>query len=214
MALRNALFNLAFKTAPVTLGELELQVKELSIAEQQRYQELHPSLSETEANLLLICLSLCDHQGVKIFDVSEYKKLAELPLGVIKQITDAIVEVNGFNESAAHDLKKLAHDHERRFLFRLALALGKTVNQLSQELSLSEFNEWLAYYSLEPFGVEKDDHRTALMVSAVVNGPLQRKDKTLFTPNDFMPNYSAGDEKKTQSATDMAAILSAIAKRQ
>ncbi|APS52551.1 hypothetical protein [Piscirickettsia salmonis] len=106
MALRNALFNLAFKTAPVTLGELELQVKELSIAEQQRYQELHPSLSETEANLLLICLSLCDHQGVKIFDVSEYKKLAELPLGVIKQITDAIVEVNGFNESAAHDLKK------------------------------------------------------------------------------------------------------------
>ncbi|WP_238358230.1 hypothetical protein [Piscirickettsia salmonis] len=73
MALRNALFNLAFKTAPVTLGELELQVKELSIAEQQRYQELHPSLSETEANLLLICLSLCDHQGVKIFDVSEYK---------------------------------------------------------------------------------------------------------------------------------------------
>ncbi|APS46032.1 hypothetical protein Psal159_03243 (plasmid) [Piscirickettsia salmonis] len=83
-----------------------------------------------------------------------------------------------------------------------------------RELSLSEFNEWLAYYSLEPFGVEKDDHRTALMVSAVVNGPLQRKDKTLFTPNDFMPNYSAGDEKKTQSATDMAAILSAIAKRQ
>ncbi|WP_238358241.1 phage tail assembly protein T [Piscirickettsia salmonis] len=70
------------------------------------------------------------------------------------------------------------------------------MNQLSQELSLSEFNEWLAYYSLEPFGVEKDDHRTALMVSAVVNGPLQRKDKTLFTPNDFMPNYSAGDEKK------------------
>ncbi|WP_420801530.1 phage tail assembly protein T [Piscirickettsia salmonis] len=41
------------------------------------------------------------------------------------------------------------------------------MNQLSQELSLSEFNEWLAYYSLEPFGVEKDDHRTALMVSAL-----------------------------------------------
>ncbi|WP_274383125.1 phage tail assembly protein T [Piscirickettsia salmonis] len=40
------------------------------------------------------------------------------------------------------------------------------MNQLSQELSLSEFNEWLAYYSLEPFGVEKDDHR-ALMVSAL-----------------------------------------------
>ncbi|QGP66891.1 hypothetical protein PsalMR5_04816 (plasmid) [Piscirickettsia salmonis] len=87
------------------------------------------------------------------------------------------------------------------------------MNQLSQELSLSEFNEWLAYYALEPFGVEKDDHRTALMVSAVVNGPLQRKDKTLFTPDDFMPNY-AHDEKKTQTATDMAAILSTIAKRQ
>nr|WP_282435105.1 hypothetical protein [Piscirickettsia salmonis] len=66
---------------------------------------------------------------------------------------------------------------------------------------------------MEPFGVEKDDHRTALLVSAVVNGPLQRKDKKLFTPEDFMPNY-AHDEKKAQSATDMAAILSTIAKRQ
>ncbi|QGP57454.1 hypothetical protein PsalSR1_04943 (plasmid) [Piscirickettsia salmonis] len=55
---------------------------------------------------MLICLSLCDHQGVKIFDVSEYKKLAQLPLGVIQKITDAIVEVNGFSESAARDLKK------------------------------------------------------------------------------------------------------------
>ncbi|QGN96747.1 hypothetical protein Psal071_03399 (plasmid) [Piscirickettsia salmonis] len=78
MVLRNALFNLAFKTAPVTLGELELQVKELSIAEQQYYQQQHADLSETEASLLLICLSLCDHQGVKIFDATEYKKLAEL----------------------------------------------------------------------------------------------------------------------------------------
>ncbi|MGJ3500336.1 hypothetical protein [Piscirickettsia salmonis] len=106
MALRNALFNLAFKTAAVTLGELKLQVKELSIAEQQRYQEQHSKLSEVDANLLLICLSLCDTQGVKVFDASEYKKLAELPLGVIKQVTDAIAEVNGFSEDAAHDLKK------------------------------------------------------------------------------------------------------------
>ncbi|MGJ3493576.1 hypothetical protein ACR9PT_03205 [Piscirickettsia salmonis] len=106
MALRNALFNLSFKTAPVSLGELELHVKELSIAEQQRYQQQHADLSETEASLLLICLSLCDAQGVKIFDATEYKKLAELPLGVIKQMTDAIVEVNGFNETAAKDLKK------------------------------------------------------------------------------------------------------------
>nr|WP_238397536.1 hypothetical protein [Piscirickettsia salmonis] len=60
-----------------------------------------------------------------------------------------------------------ARPYRSSVFISLALALGKTVNQLSQELSLSEFNEWLAYYSLEPFGVEKDDHRTALMVSAL-----------------------------------------------
>lgn len=62
--------------------------------------------------------------------------------------------------------------------------------------------------------MEKDDHRTALVVSAVINGPLQRKDKKLFTPDDFMPNYSACDEKHAQDPADMAAILSTIAKRQ
>ena len=32
--------------------------------------------------------------------------------------------------------------HERRFLFRLALALGKTVVELLEDLSESELSEW------------------------------------------------------------------------
>ncbi|WP_075275170.1 hypothetical protein [Piscirickettsia salmonis] len=77
-------------------------------------------------------------------------------------------------------LKKLAHDHERRFLFRLALALGKTVNQLSQELSfLNLMSGWRITHWNRLAWKRRPSHR--LMVSAVVNGPLQRKDKTLFT---------------------------------
>ncbi|ODN41047.1 phage tail assembly protein T [Piscirickettsia litoralis] len=93
------------------------------------------------------------------------------------------------------------------------MALGKTVNQLSQELTASEFNEWLAYYSIEPFGIEKEDYRNALIVSAVANGPLQRKDKKLFSADDFMPDYEASPEKTEQPVGQMAAILSAISVR-
>ena len=33
-------------------------------------------------------------------------------------------------------------------MFRLALELGKTVRELEQELTQSEFNEWVAYFKL------------------------------------------------------------------
>ena len=43
--------------------------------------------------------------------------------------------------------KKLIERPERRFLFKLALALGKTVGELEQLLSDRELEEWLTYHS-------------------------------------------------------------------
>lgn len=43
--------------------------------------------------------------------------------------------------------------------FRLALALGRTVAELERSLSHSEFVEWCAFYSYEPWGCEVDDQR-------------------------------------------------------
>lgn len=42
-------------------------------------------------------------------------------------------------------------------MFRLALSLGKTVGELEQELTMSEFNEWIAYFEFMDETREKND---------------------------------------------------------
>ena len=56
-------------------------------------------------------------------------------------------------------------------------------------MSSKEFTEWLAYYRLEPFGAEADDHRMAHLMALIANvnrDPKRRK--TPWTPEDFLPD--------------------------
>ena len=76
----------------------------------------------------------------------------------------------------------------RRFLFKLAIALGKTVEQLGRELSSHELSEWMAYYRLEPFGEERADLRAGIIASTVVNC-TPRKSPRQYRPADFMPQF-------------------------
>jgi hypothetical protein len=55
------------------------------------------------------------------------------------------------------------------FLFRLALALGKTVKQLVTELDSMEITEWQAYDAITPIGPERGDVQAALIASTVIN---------------------------------------------
>lgn len=55
-------------------------------------------------------------------------------------------------------------------------------------MSSAEFSEWMAYYSIEPFGEERADLRQALTTSAVHNGiQAQTKNPKWTNPKDFMP---------------------------
>ncbi len=73
-------------------------------------------------------------------------------------------------------------------LFRLALALGKTVSELGQSLSYKEFRQWCAYYQIEPWGEYRADLRTGILAATVSNifsayaGTEQQAQ-----PIDFMP---------------------------
>ncbi len=72
---------------------------------------------------------------------------------------------------------------ERCFLFRLALALGKTVGQLLDELSSEELGEWMAYARIEPFGAQHENMRSAIVASAAASpGSLKDNIKILFPP--------------------------------
>lgn len=71
-----------------------------------------------------------------------------------------------------------------------------TVAELLDRMSSAEFSEWMAYYTIEPFGEERADLRQALTTSAVANTLQAQTKKPKWTkPEDFMLFQ---DKKPTQ----------------
>ncbi|MBB5715847.1 phage tail assembly protein T [Sphingomonas aerophila] len=72
---------------------------------------------------------------------------------------------------------------------RLALKLGKTLSEL-ETMPRDEFVRWIAYYQLEPWGCEAEDHRTelGLQVLCSINGVASSKIPR-FIDRDPEDNY-------------------------
>lgn len=84
----------------------------------------------------------------------------------------------------------------------MALALGMTVKELLERVDSKELTEWMAYYTLEPFGQPADDLRMGIIASTEANAHRDPKRKA-FTPNDFIPDYS----KKHQSIEEQKTLV-------
>ena len=93
-------------------------------------------------------------------------------------------------------------------MFDLAIALGKTVQELEQSLSSSEFTEWMAYFSLQPFGHYREDLRTGILASLIAN-IHKDKSRANFKPRDFMPFVDNPDDQliEPRSAEEEAALV-------
>ncbi|OAV32274.1 hypothetical protein AO368_0539 [Moraxella catarrhalis] len=65
-------------------------------------------------------------------------------------------------------------------MFKLALALGRTVGELENSLSYDEFIQWQAYDRLDPFGGYRQDIQTAHLLYA----KLGNDDNNI---SDFLP---------------------------
>lgn len=65
-------------------------------------------------------------------------------------------------------------------MFKLALALGRTVGELEHTLTVDELVEWQAYDRLDPFGGYRQDIQTAHLLYA----KLGNDDNTI---TDFLP---------------------------
>jgi len=74
-------------------------------------------------------------------------------------------------------------------LFRLALAMGRTLQELRAVLSYAEFQEWCLYYQIEPWGDERADLRAGIVASTIANyAGRQRADGAdPALPVDYMP---------------------------
>ncbi|WP_456153920.1 phage tail assembly protein T [Robbsia andropogonis] len=89
--------------------------------------------------------------------------------------------------------------------FRLALSLGSTVSELQARMSSDEFGEWLAFYSIEPFGPAMDDVRMGTVASTVAN--FNRAPNTdPFKPSDFAPWLLPPPEKKAPPSAEAVAV--------
>jgi hypothetical protein len=90
--------------------------------------------------------------------------------------------------------------------FRLALKMGRTVDELQSVMSSAEFGEWVAYYSIEPFGERIDDLRTGTVASVVAN-VNRGKDTKPYMPLDFIPWAKEPVDEAPPPAENIAALF-------
>ena len=85
-----------------------------------------------------------------------------------------------------------------------------SVKRAQTEIDAAELREWMAYYSLEPWGQERGDLRAGIIAATMAN--LKRgKSSKAFTPKDFMPKYDLPPRRK-QTVDDVRNILRAFTK--
>lgn len=75
-------------------------------------------------------------------------------------------------------------------MFRLALSLGKTVEELTSTLTVNELNEWKLYESVEPFGEIREDWRIGFLLAVFLN-TMRGKNKPPISIIDVAPGTVA-----------------------
>lgn len=97
---------------------------------------------------------------------------------------------------------------DRRFQFRLALALGMPVEEMLDRMTWAEYLEWGEYYGLEPWGEERSDLRSGIVASVIANTSRDPKRQPKpFEPVDFMPYYEKPQPSPEQLAHKIRAAL-------
>ena len=77
-------------------------------------------------------------------------------------------------------------DRRRRFALRLALEMGyPNVDAMLREMTAEQFDEWIAYYQIEPFGILANDAEWAHWKAIYVNAHL-KKGKPKIKIDKFM----------------------------
>lgn len=76
---------------------------------------------------------------------------------------------------------------------------------MMREVSERDFRQWMAYYSLEPFGEERADLRSAIVAATIANCMGGKKGRK-YKPKDFMPFSGT-----TQTPKDHQSIMEGLA---
>lgn len=88
----------------------------------------------------------------------------------------------------------------------MTLAIGGcTVAELQSRMTANEFQEWKAFYLVEPFGNTREDQRAGVIAATIAN-TFKKKSATRYKPADFFPDY----QPKRQSWQEQLMIVEAL----
>ena len=74
---------------------------------------------------------------------------------------------------------------------------------MAEGMSSSLLNEWFAFFRLEPFGTDMENHRTGVVASVVANANRNPKKKPeAYKPSDFFPK-----KKKRMTAKEIKTTM-------
>lgn len=77
-----------------------------------------------------------------------------------------------------------------------------------------ELAEWMAYYSIEPWGKDADDLRMGVVSSTIANFSqleIKRSQRKHFVPADFIPGAKSGKPEQSAAQQKMVAYMFARA---
>lgn len=86
------------------------------------------------------------------------------------------------------------------FMFRLALQLGCTVEELGNRITAHEFLQWRSFSLYEPFGSQAEDFRASLYPLLKINSSKSNGEK-LAHPADLFP-WGRSYENAVKAAQD------------
>lgn len=94
-------------------------------------------------------------------------------------------------------------------MYRLALALGRTLSEIETTMTSSELSGWQEYYAIEPFGQWRDNYHSAQLCALLYN--VNRGKGQPVAAADYMYMDAATAEEKQDM--EFIASMRAAAKR-
>lgn len=86
-----------------------------------------------------------------------------------------------------------------------------SINQAQAVIGPSEFNHWMAYYLIEPFGENRADWRTA-QICCLLHSAFKKKSTRYAKLEDFMYDYRINRKIQTpESMWKLAKIITMAA---
>lgn len=99
----------------------------------------------------------------------------------------------------------------RLFAYRLALALGRVdVDAMLLGMTGNQLQEWMEFFSLDPWGGERADMRAALVAHTVaVSAGAKKQGGGNLKISDFMLEFGPPKKKPKQTASQIKQMFNA-----